>query len=93
MQVKRDNELTSELENVIFKNERMAALLDIVQVAVAEVCGDVPQLRGNALDYALFEICLGLHEVNEILIGLNIRADLVPRTKTSQNLTSKQEVK
>lgn len=61
-----------DLEDMIFKNERLEALVGILQQLISE--DDLVEVRGtteNAVGFALYEIQMGLRENNE-----NLRAFL-----------------
>lgn len=63
--MKFDCELSSQLEELHFKYERMRALVSCLQHLVSEGVIEVRGLPENTLDYALYEIECGLFESNE----------------------------
>ena len=57
--MKMDCESVIKLEEILFKSERMGAVLDCLQMMIGEGAVEVCGIPENALNYSLYEICEG----------------------------------
>lgn len=69
-----DRKLCNELEELSFKYERMAALLDCIHALLDEGGIVVSGLPEHALSYSLYEICMEMRSSNRKLADLQARA-------------------
>lgn len=75
--MKYDRELCEELEELSFKYDRLSALLNCIQILIAEGPIDIKGLPENTLDHSLYEICLELEASNHKLGEAHCKAELI----------------
>jgi len=56
-----------DLEDILFEYERQEAQIDLLQVLISDGAVDVVGAPENSVEYALYEICVRMQEINQEL--------------------------
>lgn len=65
--MKSNSDLFLELDDALFKNQRIEALISCIRILIDEGCVDIAGLPDNALSYSLYEIETLIFENNKKL--------------------------
>lgn len=56
-----------DLEDILFEYERQEAQIDLLHTLFTDGAVEIAGVSENAVDYALYEICLRMQEINQEL--------------------------
>lgn len=65
--MKSNSDLFLELDDALFKNQRIEALISCIRILIDEGCVDIVGIPDNALSYSLYEIETLIFENNKKL--------------------------
>ena len=81
--MKADIEFYSALEDIIFKYERMEAMVSVLRQFLSEGCVDIIGAPENSISYSLYEIEMGLHDNNEKIREVRDKGEVLKEKKTA----------
>lgn len=75
--MKLDRKMRSALEDIAFKYERMAALMDALQILIAEGPAEVCGLPENTIEYSLYELICEMNKNNQKLQTIICKSEII----------------